>query len=142
MSHVASDCDDNWNSGSQKPNCHTDGDVGADFYLGGRGGTAWLEHKWKVPTKDLAKIYESMNLKNETSLKITGCTSIMYIGSVLEQYFTSYVTSKYDQHTAFLTEDLDFWFHGGLEDMASNVAWKWTELTNLLDNHKAIKEAP
>lgn len=84
MSHVASDCDDDWNSGSQKPNCHSDGDIGADFYLGGRGGTAWLQHKWKVPAKDLAKIYKTMNLMNETSLKITGCTSIMFIGSVLE----------------------------------------------------------
>jgi hypothetical protein len=141
MSHAASDCRDDWGSGEQKPNCHTMGDTGADFYLGGRGGTAWLEHKWRVPTKDLHKIYESIGLPNESAAKILGCTSVMFIGSVLEQFFTSYVTYMYDKHTAFLTEELDLWFHGGIEDMATNVGWKWRELTNILDNHKSVKAA-
>lgn len=38
MSHDASDCRDDWNSDTQKPNCHSDGDNGADFYDGGKGG--------------------------------------------------------------------------------------------------------
>lgn len=53
MSHDGSDCLDNWDSGTQKPNCHSDGDSGADFYLGGKGGMAWHNETWTVPTKDL-----------------------------------------------------------------------------------------
>ncbi len=41
MSHDGSDCKDDWDSGSQNPNCHSDGDTGADFYIAGRGGMAW-----------------------------------------------------------------------------------------------------
>lgn len=43
MSHDGSDCKDDWNTGAQSPNCHTDGDVGGDFYSGGRGGMAWQD---------------------------------------------------------------------------------------------------
>jgi hypothetical protein len=95
-----------------------------------------------VPTKDLHKLYEQFGFPEESQLKILKCTSIMFIGSVLEQFFTSFVTYMYDKHTAFLTEELDLWYHGGLEDMATNVAWKWSELTNIIENHKKIKNAP
>ena len=125
MSHDGSDCEDNWDDPRQKPNCHKDGDEGADFYLSGRGETNWLNEKWTLPTNDLAKIYESMNLKGESAQKIYLCAMTMYGGTVIEKYITSKIRNDYDSHSAFLTEELDLWYNGGIEDMASNVAWKW-----------------
>jgi hypothetical protein len=66
MSHDGSDCKDNWNGGPS-PTCHTLGDAGADFYNGGRGGMAWHNETWSVPTDDLEKIYKTMNLNDESS---------------------------------------------------------------------------
>jgi len=125
MSHDGSDCKDDWNSGSQSPNCHSDGDSGADFYAGGRGGMAWHNETWSIPTNDLEKIYKTMNLPNESSTKIAECTLVMYIGSILERHYANMITFHYDTHAAFLTEELDLWYHGGLDDMGTNVAWKW-----------------
>jgi hypothetical protein len=55
----------------------------------------------------------------------------MYLGSILEKYFSSMITFHYDTHAAFLTEELDLWYHGGIEDMGTNVAWKWEQLTEM-----------
>ena len=81
---------------------------------------------WSIPTRDLEKIYKSMNITSGVSaLEIRGCTMLMYVGSLLEKHFSSLLTFRYDTHSSFLTEDLDLWFHGGFEDMGTNVAWKW-----------------
>jgi hypothetical protein len=130
MSHDGSDCQDIWNSGSS-PTCHTLGDVGGDFYNTGRGGMAWHNETWTIPTDDLELIYKSMNLPNETSQKIFECTLTMYLGSILQRHFAALITFHYDNHASFLTEELDLWYHGGLEDMGTNVAWKWEQLTEM-----------
>ena len=130
MSHDGSDCSDVWNSGSN-PTCHTLGDVGGDFYNTGRGGMAWHNETWTIPTDDLEQIYKSMNLPNETSQKIFECTLTMYLGSILQRHFAALITFHYDNHASFLTEELDLWYHGGLEDMGTNVAWKWEQLTEM-----------
>lgn len=70
MSHDGSDCDDDWDSGRQDPNCHKDGDQGSDFYLGGRGLASWLNETWTVPTADLEQIYNSLKFPGETADKI------------------------------------------------------------------------
>ena len=146
MCHDGSDCKDIWSSNTDKPSCHSDGDSGADFYIGGRGGLGFLNETWTIPTKDLSKIYESMGMPNETSNKIQRCTMLMYAGSLLERHFANLITFYYDSHAAFLAEDLDLWYHGGLEDMGTNVAWKWTKLAKLLDEKKQTqaeaKEGP
>lgn len=46
MSHNGSDCEDDYNSKKQSPNCHNYGDIGADFYLSSRGGIDFLENNW------------------------------------------------------------------------------------------------
>ena len=56
----------------------------------------------------------------------------MFGGSVLEKFFTGLVRFRFDMHAPFLTEELDLWYHGGIEDMASNVAWKWNQLTKMV----------
>ena len=53
----------------------------------------------------------------------------MFGGSVIEKYFTSIVRTAFDANAAFLTEELDLWYNGGLEDMGTNVAWKWAILS-------------
>ena len=95
MSHDGSNCKDDW-GGSESPNCHSDGDVGADFYLGGRGGVAWYNETWTIPTSDLSAIYKTMNLTDESPDKIFLCTLTMYVGSILERHFSSLITFYYD----------------------------------------------
>jgi hypothetical protein len=120
MSHDGSDCLDDWASGKQNPNCHSDGDIGADFWIGGRGGANYFNTSWTVPTKDLSAIYrEMMNITDQSSSQIYFCTTEMYIGAILERHFANLITFYFDHHTAFLTEDLDLWYHGGLEDMGA-----------------------
>jgi hypothetical protein len=62
----------------------------------------------------------------------------MYISSILEEYLTSSVTYLLDLHSAFLTEELDLWYHSGLEDMGSHVAKKWKKLASMLDKSEGI----
>ena len=72
-----------------------------------------------------------MNLTEESAEKLTQCTLTMYLGSILEHHFSSLITFHFDTHASFLTDELDLWYHGGIEDMGTNVAWKWEQLTNM-----------
>ena len=108
MSHGASDCKDKWNEGD--PSCHTDGDEGADFYDAGREGSDFLKEKWTIPTKDLSKIYAKLDIYTSTPEKIEYCTNIMYIGHILTKYYGGLLTNVIEEHTAFMSEELDLWF--------------------------------
>jgi hypothetical protein len=55
----------------------------------------------------------------------------MYIGSILTHYYANLITFHFDTHAAFLSEELDLWYHGGLEDMGTQVAWKWAQLSRI-----------
>lgn len=112
MSHEASDCLDKWDSGD--PSCHSDGDTGADFYNAGREGSDFLLEAWSIPYYDLSKIYEKINITTSTPAKIEYCTNIMYIGSVLTKHFSGILSITAEAHTAFMSEELDLWFQGGL----------------------------
>ena len=69
MSHDGSYCrDDEW--GTVNPSCHNIGDIGADWYIGGRGAHDWFNETWTVPVDDLSKIYATMNLTDESPTKI------------------------------------------------------------------------
>ena len=83
-----------------------------------------MVEEWMIPTKDLSAIYTNMGY-NEPAEKIENCTSLMFVGSLLERRFGDIVTLYYANHTAFLTEELDLWYHGGLADMGTQVQWKW-----------------
>jgi hypothetical protein len=41
---------------------------------------------------------------------------------------------KDEKHAAFLSEELDLWYHGGIDDMAANVSWQWKNLIELIEN--------
>lgn len=64
------------------------------------------------------------------------CVGVMYIGQILERHLANMITFHFDTHTSFLTEDLDLWYQGGLEDMGTNVAWKWERISQILDQGK------
>ena len=49
----------------------------------------------------------------------------MNVGTVFEKIAGGLFFDKYGNHTPFLNEELDNWFVGGLDDMATNVQWKW-----------------
>ncbi len=92
---------------------------------------AWYNETWTIPTSDLQEIYKTMNLPDESSTKIAECTFVMYIGAILEAHYANMIAFHFDTHAAFLTEELDLWYHGGLEDMGTNVAWKWAQLSKM-----------
>ena len=81
----------------------------------------WMEDDWKIPSDDMSKVYASMGYTEETPEKIDQCTTIMYVGSLLEHYYAGIITRYYENHSAFLTEEADTWYHGGFSDMADNV---------------------
>lgn len=132
MSHDGSYCrDDEW--GTVNPSCHGIGDLGADWYIGGRGGADFFNETWSVPTEDLSKIYATMNLTEEYPDKIFVCTKTLYVLGVLERHAASIISFYFDSRAAFLTEDLDFWYYGGLEDMGAGVSHQYKTLAEMFD---------
>ena len=79
-------------------------------YDAGREGSDFLKEKWTVPTKDLSKIYAKIGIHTSTPEKIEYCTNILYIGHVLNKYFGGLLTNVFEEHTAFMSEELDLWF--------------------------------
>lgn len=96
MSHIASDCNDTWNTDEQNPNCHSMGDLGSDFYLGGRGGKQWMTESWNIPAEDLSAIYASMGLPYESPSKISSCTATLYMGALMENVLLGFFTIYYE----------------------------------------------
>lgn len=112
MAHSSSDCLDSWNTGD--PSCHGDGDEGGDFYTTGREGLDYLKELWTIPAEDISKVYKKLNIETSTPEKIEQCSTIMYIGHILEKYYSGILTPYIETHTAFMSEELDLWFQGGL----------------------------
>lgn len=131
MAHDSSDCLDEWNSGTS-PTCHTIGDTGADFFLAYRGGLDYLDKVWRVPTYDLSQIYQRMGL-NISEWEIGGCMAIMFIGAMAERLGSGLILEYFGKHAAFLAEEVDLWFMGGIDDMAINTQWKWTRMIQELE---------
>ena len=131
MSHDSSDCLDKWNEGTD-PTCHTMGDVGGDFFLAYRGGLDWLDTIWRVPTSDLSQIYQRMGL-NISEWEIGGCMAVMFIGAIAEKVGAGLIFENYGKHAAFLAEEVDLWFMGGIDDMAINTQWKWVRMIEELE---------
>jgi len=116
MGHMTSNCKDNWN------NCHNRGDRGGDVYLAFRGDLKWINNIWRIPIKDLHEIYKSISvLSDEKTMAL--CSLMMYVGMKLEPIASLYLLSEDEKNAAFLSEELDLWYHGGLDDMASHVEW-------------------
>lgn len=61
-------------------------------------------------------------------LEIDACMALMYTGEHAESISKGALYYKYGYHAAFLSEELDLWYAGGLDDMAANIIWKWNTL--------------
>jgi hypothetical protein len=150
MTHDGSDCKDSKDGhiGFGKPTCHNAADSGADFYIAGREGLGqsrssvdWMSETWTFPTKDLEQIYRKMNITSGISeLEILSCSMTMFGGSILEKYFAEKMTEYYTKDKSFLTDQLDLWYHGGLEDMATHVGWKWARVAYYMSEYRKSKE--
>lgn len=137
MSHDSSDCLDEWNSGTD-PTCHTIGDTGADFFLAYRGGLDYLNKVWNVPTSFLSEVYQKMGL-SISELEIAGCMAIMFTGAMAEKLGSGLIFEYFGKHAAFLAEEVDLWFMGGIDDMAINTQWKWTSMIQELEGKNITK---
>lgn len=133
MGHMTSDCKDNWN------NCHDRGDVGGDMVLGFRGDSKWINKIWKIPIKDLQEIYNELSIKSDRT-SMTQCAIMMYLGVRLEPVAAYYLLMKNERNAAFLSEELDLWYHGGIDDLAANVAWQWKNLIGLIEDAEGSKK--
>jgi hypothetical protein len=136
MSHDGSDCFDKWDSktGVMKPTCHLIGDVGADTYLSGRESNLdWANQTMTFPIADLSRIYKAMNITDGTGeTELEACCMSMFGISVLDKYLSGVATEMLDKHASFLTDEVDWWYHSGIEDGSAHVQWKWNTVSYLL----------
>jgi glycosylphosphatidylinositol phospholipase D len=128
MSHMASDCQDIWED------CHGVGDTGADLYLALRGNLSWMSQSWSIPVDDLYNIYKSIDLEVPKN-RLWACPEIMYTGTIFERLGGGADLFDSEIHAAFLTEDLDLYFSGGIDDMAINVQWQWENTIKSIENN-------
>lgn len=126
MSHGDSDCEDDWRK------CHTLGDEGADLYLSYRGGFKWMSKSWRIPFKELNEIYTSIGLQAPIKT-MTECAIKMYLGTHLERPYAIAELVKDEIRSSFLAENVDSWFHGGIDDMAIHANWEWQNVIKIIE---------
>jgi glycosylphosphatidylinositol phospholipase D len=126
MGHEASDCNDDWQ------NCHSYGDVGADFYVSYRGSLRRVANTWDVPVEDIVEMYKLMDFDVPGEV-IEGCTFLFYVITHVEFFVAKLELENYEIHTPFLTEEYDQFFVGGVDDMAMNSIWKWENVIDMLE---------
>jgi len=129
MSHISSDCGDVWE------NCHGLGDTGADLYLSYKQHESIYQETWMVPTFHLEKIYKLINLDVPSSL-LGDCMLAMYAVAKVDSALGGLALSLFNDRSPFLTEELDQFYAGGLDDMAASVMWKWNALIKVLEDSK------
>ena len=85
MSHIGSDCKDNWDGG-QKTTCHNIGDIGGEMYLKARGNLITADHFWSFPITDIINVYNIVDQSKYfiNPWKLRGCLLLMYLGRHLE----------------------------------------------------------
>jgi glycosylphosphatidylinositol phospholipase D len=132
MGHMASNCNDDWTK------CHGPGDTGGDMYLSHRGGLRWFSDYWTAPIDDLDNIYTKIGVPSSRTI-MTECVLMMFIGARLEALVSIVELTKSEKTAAFLSDDLDLWFHGGLDDMSMGVVWQWENLMNLIEKENPQK---
>lgn len=125
--HMTSDCNDDWG------NCHDPGDIGGDMYLAYRGGLKWFSKNWDVPLSELSDLYETLDMPVPKE-KIESCMLMMFLAAKMEGYASLFELAKDEMTGSFLTDEIDLWFHGGVDDMAVHVAWQWQNIINMLES--------
>jgi glycosylphosphatidylinositol phospholipase D len=126
MGHGASYCGDDWG------NCHGFGDNGGDMFLSYRGNLRRMSTFWSIPVDDLYTMYSSLGYHIPDGI-IEECTTVFYLATHVEWVVAWYMLRENEIYAPFLTEELDLFFHGGLDDMAINTIWKWENLLELLE---------
>lgn len=127
LSHDSSDAKDDFST------AHDLSDNGAEFYLSGREGLHTKYPYWKVPSKALEEVYKNIGIKAPW-YEIDGCVFLMYLGNIFDKIISyEYFQIKFNKHEAFLVEELDQWFTGGVQDMATNSMWKWLYMIDYLE---------
>ena len=60
--------------------------------------------------------------------------------SLAERIGSGLIFENYGKHAAFLAEEVDLWFIGGIDDMAINTQWKWTRMIEELEGKNETKK--
>jgi glycosylphosphatidylinositol phospholipase D len=126
MGHGASNCGDDWGK------CHGFGDNGGDMFLSYRGNLRRASSFWSIPVNDMYAMYSSLGL-NIPAGTLENCTTVFYLVTHVEWVVAWYMLRENEMYAPFLTEELDLFYHGGIDDMAINTIWKWENLLEILE---------
>lgn len=132
MGHDASICkDDRWEK------CHGIGDTGADFYLSYRADLHHFSDYWTYPINDLVEIYKISKL-DVPKMPMIKCGMKMFLGYKLEWVVALVALNHFEKDAHFLTDDLDLFFSGGIDDMAVGTAFKWDKLIDVIEQKDKV----
>jgi glycosylphosphatidylinositol phospholipase D len=116
---------------------HTTADVGGDVVNEFELSLKYISDlgDWYVPVDDLYNIYS--DLYGEVRLNksdIVECSSFMFLGRLGEQLAISLLYAEYYNKSLFLTDRLNDYFLGGMDDMATWTQLSWNKALYMLEN--------
>ena len=104
--------------------CHDLADTGGDLYLQYRGHLTRYSIVWYIPVNDICNVYQKEGYTvNKYALR--GIMILIYLASYLEKEFGWFVWKGYEKNSSFIAENLDSYYHGGLDDMAIHTTYEW-----------------
>lgn len=132
MGHLSSNCKDYWE------NCHGRGDTGGDIYLAYKLDVHVLSQLWSIPLDDIIELYNKIGEKIPSKNKMIFCLLKMFLGAKLEKIGSIIMLSQNEKLAQFLTESLELYFHGGLDDMAAHVIWTWENVIKIIEGKEFV----
>ena len=73
---------------------------------------------------DICNVYQKEGYTvNKYALR--GIMILIYLASYLEKEFGWFVWKGYEKNSSFIAENLDSYYHGGLDDMAIHTTYEW-----------------
>lgn len=114
--------------------CHNLADTGGDLYLQYRGHLTRYTSFWHIPVDDIVNVYKE-NGYDVNKYALRGVMILIYLASYLEKEFGWFVWEKYERNSSFIAENLDTYYHGGLDDMAIHTAYEWLNVINLISKN-------
>lgn len=133
MGHLSSDCKDYWE------NCHGRGDTGGDIYLAYKLDVHVLSQLWSIPLDDIIELYVKIGEKIPAKNKMIFCLLKMFLGAKLEKIGSIIMLSQNEKLAQFLTESLELYFHGGLDDMAAHTVWTWENVIKIIEGKEFVE---
>jgi glycosylphosphatidylinositol phospholipase D len=105
---------------------HNVGDVGGDVLIVHGMPVNDRPLIWWIPGDDMAAVYQANGNPGVTGAIVKERMFVMFIGSVAEQLAGHLLMPLFANPSPFLTDYLQDYHFGGIDDMAVQTAWDWT----------------